>query len=154
MDSAWKKRDLFSGRLDGVVMLSTLFPSVAGLRLSISSELVPNGVNPSLASFLVPWPNGLWFLSIYLARFLSFRLLSQLSKRFQWLDVKQKCFVKGIYFIWVGVCHGGELKNVIDIGVDNFARFSIFYFDYVFCFFISLSIKWQSIDVYPGFRLQ
>ena len=42
--------------------------------------------------------------------------------------------VKGIHFIWVGACHGGELKSVIDIGVDNFARFSIFFFDYVFAF--------------------
>ena len=53
-----------------------------GLRLSISSELGPNGVNPSLASFLVPWPNRLWFLSTYLARLLSFRLLSQFFQAF------------------------------------------------------------------------
>ena len=54
MDSASKKRDLFSGRLDGVVMLSKLFPSVAGFTSLHFFRAWAKRGNPSLASFLVP----------------------------------------------------------------------------------------------------
>ena len=60
------------------------------------------------------------------------------SKGFQRLDVEQERFVKIIHLLRIGVCHSGELKNVVYVGVDNFAAFAILFFDYVFHFFITL----------------
>ena len=154
MDSAWKKRDLFSGRLDGVVMLTTLFPSVAGFTslhffrawakrgksqsCQFSCPLTKSALIPvNLSSTLIVIPLT---LSIFPSVSSDWTLNCSVCKRNS-LYLGRRLSRWGVKECYWHRC-------------NNFARFSIFFFDYVFCFFISPCIKRQSIDVYPGFRLQ